>query len=109
MSEDWADNPEFRAYAKRCRETLEPMVKGSHVAVSIVPPRADQVDVKLAVELGYMILLDKPIIAIIPPGTPVPLKLAKVADEIVEGDMRDPTMPARLRAAVDRVTKKQGL
>lgn len=108
MSDQWWDNPEFRAYAARCREKLQPMVEQSHISVALVPPNGE-VDVKLAVELGYMILLDKPIIAVIPPGTPVPLKLAKVADEIVEGDLRDPTMPARLREAVDRLAKKQGL
>jgi hypothetical protein len=63
-------------------------------------------DVKFAVELGFMVMLDKPIIAVVSPGSKVPLKLAKVADEIVEGDIGDPDFQERFHAAIDRVTAK---
>ena len=108
MSRDdpWED-PGWRRYAQHCREMLEPMVADSAVCLSLVPP-GNKVDPKFAVELGYMIMLDKPIIAVVRPGSRVPLKLAKVADEIVEGDIGDPDFEGRLHAAMNRVTKRKG-
>lgn len=104
MSDDPFSSPEWREYEKRCREELLPMMEGSNIAVSLVP--SGMTDVKFAVGLGFMIMLDKPIIAVIPPGTKVPLKLARVCDEIVEGNVSDPTVRERLMAAIERVGEK---
>jgi hypothetical protein len=52
------------------------------------------------VELGLSILLDKPIIAVVKPGTRVPNKLVLVADRIVEGDITTPTGQQRLAVAL---------
>jgi nucleoside 2-deoxyribosyltransferase len=105
-ADPWED-PGFKAYAKRCREKLIPMIEQSGTAISIVPPDL-KADVKFATELGFMIMLDKPIIAMVPPGTKVPLKLAKVCDEIVEGDINDPTVKDRMMQAIRRQQEKLG-
>jgi hypothetical protein len=105
VSDDPFDSDEFRAYEKRCREELLPKMHDSSIMMSLVPKDL-KADVKFATELGFMIMMEKPIIAIIPPGTKVPLGLAKVADEIVEGDVDDPTVKKRLMAAITRVTEK---
>jgi nucleoside 2-deoxyribosyltransferase len=105
--EDPFDSPEWREYAAHVREVLIPMIEDSAVTMSLVSPNL-KTDVKFAVELGFMIMLDKPIIAVIPPGTEVPLKLAKVADEIVEGEITDPDFQFRMAAAIDRVMKRLG-
>jgi hypothetical protein len=97
----------FKAYEKRCREELLPMMNDSAIMMSLVPKNLET-DVKFATELGFMIMMEKPIIAIIPPGTKVPLGLAKVATEIVEGDIDDPTVKDRLAAAITRVQEKLG-
>lgn len=69
-------------------EGLVPRVAGSHVCVSIVPTdQKNFVDAKFCVELGVMIMLDKPILAIVDPSVPVPEKLRLVADEIVFADI----------------------
>ena len=107
MTDDPWQDPGFKAYEKRCREELLPMMEGSAIMMSLVPENLET-DVKFATELGFMIMMEKPIIAIIPPGTKVPLGLAKVADEIVEGDVNDPTVKDRLAAAIHRVQKKLG-
>ena len=60
------------------------------------------VDATVAMAWG-MIMLDKPIIVVVKPGQKVPLKLARVADEIVEGELSDPTLSDRLKAAMERV------
>jgi hypothetical protein len=59
------------------------MIEGSAVGVSIVPTDPDGVDVKFAVELGLMIMMDKPICLVVQPGTEIPAHLKRVADEIV--------------------------
>jgi hypothetical protein len=105
MSGDPFDGPEWQDYQRRIRAELIPMIKDSAVTVSLVPGDG-KLDVKFAVELGFMIMLDKPIIAVIPSGRKVPLKLAKVADEIVEGEISDPDFQERFHAAIDRVTAR---
>jgi hypothetical protein len=42
--------------------------------------------VKFALELGFSIMLDKPIIAVVGHGAKVPAKLVQVADSIIEMD-----------------------
>jgi nucleoside 2-deoxyribosyltransferase len=88
-------------YAQHARETLEPMVKDSAVAMSLY---TGKIDPKMALETGYMIMLDKPIIAVVSHGMKVPNKLAMVSDEIVEGEITDPDFQERLAAAISRVT-----
>jgi hypothetical protein len=77
------ENPEFQDWADHVRTEVIPMIRDSPVTFSIAPP-PDKVDVKFAVELGFLIMMDKPIILCVPPGTPVPDKLARVADAIIE-------------------------
>lgn len=101
MSDIW-DDPQWKAYAQHARDTLEPMVKDSAVAITIVPAD-NHVDPKLAIELGYMIMLDKPIIAVVNVGAKLPPKLVAIADEIVEGSIDDPDFQERLVAAMARV------
>ena len=94
MTDNPFEDPQWKEYAAHVRETLIPMIKDSAVTLSLVP--SDNVpDPKFAVELGYMIMLDKPIIAIVNPGSKVPLKLVKVADEIVEGAPGEPDFEKR--------------
>ena len=78
-------------------EGLVPKMANSAVAVSIVPDKENHVDAKFCVELGVMIMLDKPIIALVQPGVKIPEKLKLVADEIVEADIT--TDPGRREVA----------
>jgi nucleoside 2-deoxyribosyltransferase len=106
-SEDWAEDPRFQEYAMHVRTELIPMIEDSAVAMSLVPVD-NKPDVKFAVELGYMIMLDKPIIAIVGTGSKPPAKLVAVCDELVEGEINDPDFQERLKSAIDRVTGKLG-
>ena len=93
MSE-WHQHPEVKAWLRKMRANLVPMIRDSAVSVSIVP--SGEPDVKFSVELGLSIMLDKPIIAVVTPGAKVPSKLVKVADEIIEGDLHTEEGRARL-------------
>lgn len=80
-------------------EGLVPKVAGSAVCISIVPADKELwVDAKFCVELGVMIMLDKPILALVHPDSHVPEKLRLVADKIVAIDISTPEG----RAAVSR-------
>jgi nucleoside 2-deoxyribosyltransferase len=76
------------------------MIKESAVTMALITGRDP--DPKQAVELGYMILLDKPIIAVVTPGAKVPNKLAICADAIVEANLDDSKDTAiRIKEAID--------
>ncbi|WP_142282902.1 hypothetical protein [Mycobacterium aquaticum] len=100
-TDDPFDTPEFRDYARRVRTELIPKLRDSAASISLVPN--GPTDVKFAVELGLSIMLDKPIVAVVPPGTKVPAKLVAVADRIVEGDLNDRTLADRLNTAIREV------
>lgn len=96
------DNPygsEFQDFVDRVKRDLIPKIEGSSTFVSICPTNGEP-DIKFAVELGLAIMMDKPIIAAIPPGTKVPEKLIRVADKIVELDLDDPNGRQRMMEAI---------
>ncbi len=57
-------------------------IASSAYVVHIVPD--SEPDVKLAVELGLSILLDKPLVLLAWPGRPVPRRLRRCADHVIE-------------------------
>lgn len=104
---DWIDEPEAQAWAEHILSDVVPKMQDSAVMVSLVPE--GPADVKFAVELGMGLMLDKPVILAVRPGVPIPDKLRRVADAIVEYDMDDPAGTAqRLRTTVDRVMEERG-
>jgi nucleoside 2-deoxyribosyltransferase len=96
---DYSNEPEFREWAKRVRTELIPKLEDSALNVSLVP--ADGTDVKFAVELGFSIMLDKPIIAVVEPGSKVPEKLVRVADRIVEADLHSKDGQAKVHQSIE--------
>lgn len=93
--------PEFDEFSRRCREELLPKIKDSDICMSIVP---NDTDIKFAVELGLSIMLNKPIVALIPPGRKIPEKLARVVDRFVELDLNDPSGRQRLEEVLREMT-----
>ena len=102
------NDPQFEQYADAVRRELIPKLRGSGCVISIVPAIADDLDVKFAVELGLSVMLDKPIIALVRPGTKIPDKLARVVDRFVEFTLGDPTSEARLKDALSEITQLRG-
>ncbi|MHA2427579.1 MAG: hypothetical protein ACXADB_06115 [Candidatus Hermodarchaeia archaeon] len=99
--------PEFDAWAKRILNEVVPKVEGSDIFVSVTPSSPDKVDVKFAVELGLAIMMDKPIIATMQPGTKIPAKLAAVVDEFVEMDYDNiPDSSRRLGEVAQELAEK---
>lgn len=81
---DYTETAEWREWERNVREDLIPKLRGS--ALSLVLAPGDEPDVKAAVELGMSILMGKPIVVFVVPGRPVPDKLVKLADAVIEAD-----------------------
>jgi hypothetical protein len=99
-SGDWADDPGFAALVRHVRGRLIPALSGTRVVISVVPE--GRINIKFAVELGVSILLDKPLMVVVAPGTRLPDKLVKVADMIVEAHIATPAGRQAVREAADR-------
>lgn len=94
MSNESHDNY-WRDFNKDVQENLVPKLESTSVVLSL---QTGNFNAKQSVELGVSILMDKPIILIVEPGTKVSSKLTKIADAIVEGPVTDPTFKKRLDA-----------
>ena len=77
-AEQWA------AFVTHARRELLEKVATSVMVISLVP---DEPDVKFALETGFAILLDKPIVLVAAPGVKVPEKLRRAADEVLVLDV----------------------
>lgn len=104
MSDDPFESKEWLEYADHAMNELVPKLQDSAITISLVP-RGDT-DIKYALELGMSIMLDKPIIAVVFPGARVPAKLVAVADQIVEGDIHDPSFQDRLHDAINEALER---
>lgn len=82
----WTD-PETLAYLRRATDELAPKIRESAMVICSVPEPARLSDLQFATQLGLAILMDKPILALVTPGTPVPAHVVRVADRIVEMDL----------------------
>lgn len=102
-------DPSLKRLVEHVRRNLIPMIERSEIVVSIVPHDQSGTDVKFALELGYSVMLDKPIIAVVRPGTKIPEKLARVVDRFVEcDDPKSPGLTERLAEALHELLPKGG-
>lgn len=76
----------FKKFAKRVMDEMVPAMHGSAYVITIAP-KGGEADVKLAVEIGFAILMDKPLIVFVPKGRAVGERLARIADHVLEADM----------------------
>ncbi len=96
--DDYTQTPEWKAWEARVHEELIPKMAGSAAALQLVP--TGPTDVKFAVELGFSIMMDKPILALVQPGMEVPAKLLKVADRVIEADLDTVDGHAKVQAEI---------
>jgi hypothetical protein len=94
---------EFDRWAKYVRETLLPLISLSEVTCCVIPRDPSKLDIQVATELGASVLVDKPIIALIQPGTKAPEKLAAIVDRFIEFD---PSNPNQSSEAISQAVKE---
>lgn len=88
---------DFTAWAMG--EIVEPMRSSALVTVLM----SGTPEWSLCLQVGAAVLLDKPLLIVVEPGSQVPRRLALIADEIVEGAVSDPSFAERLQAALQRM------
>jgi hypothetical protein len=94
------DDPEFKAWLASVEREMLPKMKDSAVSLAIF---SGTIDAKICVEIGAAILLDKPIILLVPNDKLLPAALARAATKIVRGDLTDPDTQRRLTNALQEV------
>src|SRR5262249_27934038 len=101
MTDDPFTGPDWDGFVKDATENMLPKLSLSGAGLVLVPD--NKTDVKSAVQLGFMVMQDKPILAVIEPGVQVPEKLLAVADAIVIGNPQDPDFQDKFNAAMERM------
>jgi hypothetical protein len=96
MADDWTRDPGMPEWIEHVKSELTPMMEGSAFVMTLVPD--GEPDIKFAVELGLSIMLNKPIVTIRRPGTPLAEKLKQVADADLELDLSDPSAQQTIHA-----------
>lgn len=101
---DWEQDPDWLEFVKHVREDAMQKIMESAVVMSIVPK--GEPDIKYAVELGLGIMLDKPLVLVVMPGTEIPERLRRVADKIVYADVDTEEGREKLAALMNDVMKE---
>lgn len=93
---------EMREFADHALHEMFPKLKASAMSVTLIPNGPG--DVKLWVEMGAAIMLNKPIIVVLCGDAPLPPKLALIADDVVRMvTPEDVEGQADMQAAIERV------
>jgi nucleoside 2-deoxyribosyltransferase len=87
MAKHWSHDRAFKRFARDMRENLVPKIMDSAYVIAIAPPTGSDTDIRMAVEIGYAILSNKPLIVVAPAGRHVGEKLLRIADHVITGEM----------------------
>jgi len=100
MTDDPFKDPNFVEYAEHVIKELVPKLKDSDLTVSLAP--TDGIgDVKFAVELGFSIMLDKPIIVVAHPDAKISPALRRAAVSVVFADITTKAGQKLMADAID--------
>lgn len=104
MADIW-DDPDFKNWADQVLRDMAPKMRESEFMISLWDGHND---VKLWVELGAAVYMNKPIMAVVYGKAEVPKKLRQIADEIIEieGEIDTPENGARIAQAIQRMLGK---
>lgn len=91
-------------YFCRFEKEVLPDIKRSAISIAIA---SNTPDAKQCLEIGAAVLLDKPIIMLVPPGRRVSANLKRCATAIIEGHHDDPETKRRLANAISLVMEKE--
>ena len=95
------DDQNLAAFLEDAARELEPKVRASAWVLHVTPDD-ERIDPKLAIETGYAVLLNKPIIAVTPKGRTTLPSIERIAHATIEleHDFRSPEGQAELQARV---------
>ncbi len=105
VADDFWQTPHMRKWVDHILTEMKPKLESSTCSLVLTDGREG--DVKLWVEIGASIMLDKPILAVVFGSDPVPRKLRLVADEVVRlEDGINPEASEKMKRAITRVMRK---
>lgn len=99
MDDDFYKIPFVREFMEHAEAHMVPKMRASMLAFVIWN---DNVDIKLALEVGTAVLLDKPIIVLAVQDEPIPPLLMGLARKVIRGDPLDESVQDRIR---DEITE----
>jgi hypothetical protein len=96
----WAD------YTEGFRKTVLPALLSSAYMVQVGESfKPETLDLRAATEIGLMLLLDKPLLLVVPRGDVVPAALRRAAAVVLDDfDVADPDSQERMSAAIKQLT-----
>ena len=80
---------DWKKFETSIRRDMIPQMKGSSTVLLIAPDIGADFDVRFAVQIGATVLLEKPLLVILPKGRTPPPKLERIADRIIHADPGD--------------------
>jgi hypothetical protein len=105
-----AEREDWEAWVKDVDEELYPRLSRSNAFISLCPVTGKP-DAKFCVELGMAIMLDKPVIVVVAPGSVLPKKLNRVADRVIVADITtgegQALVAQELKVAIDDLVKDE--
>lgn len=102
MTKNPFDNPDVKKYLDHAQTEMLPMMEQSAICLSI---NSTKPDAKQCLEIGAAILLDKPIILLVPDDTTISANLKRCASTIIHGSPTDPKVQKEIQAAIKAVLK----
>jgi len=111
MSGDWVedlsgeDRAQWDHFVESARREAFDKISASDIFLSLVP---EEPDVKAAVEIGFAVLLDKPILSILMPGRKMPEHLRKISDLVVVADIDTEEGRETLSQSISDFTGREG-
>ena len=105
MNDDPLNDPEAGKFLDRFRREALPHIKDSICTVALLD---STVDVKMMLEIGASVLLEKPIIVLHHRGgIEIPRRLRQLATAIIEFDsIDDPETKCQFMAAIEKAGKR---
>lgn len=102
--EELLNTAEAKDFLFRAERDMLPKMRDSVISL-VIGCDPEEVDIKLCLEVGAAILMDKPLLVCVPPGRKISAGLVRVATEVIELDISTPEASAKFKEAVDRLVK----
>lgn len=107
--EEASKDAELEAWLEHFARDVAPRMAASAMAMVVLNGwTVDGFDAKSALEMGTLMLMDKPLIVVAGEDQPLPAAVERAAAAIVRGELGSPEMGERLQAAIVSLQDRLG-
>ncbi len=96
---------EWKRFVTHARKTVKQM-QDSAVTLVIGPDILNPPDIDFLLQIGASVLMEKPLLVVVPEGRTLPPKLERIADRVIVADYKD---GERIQEAIKRFMTDFGL